>query len=183
MQTERLNREQLISLYPEVKRAFPADERKSLHWLLRSYDAGTYDCFGLTAEDGLRGYAYFFRTGSHALLDYFCILPAWRDQGLGGTFLALLADYFRTVDSVLAEVEDPAFAENDADRGLQERRIAFYLRNGFTDSGVSVLVFGVHYLLLYRAGAPLTEDAVRGIYRQHYQAMLPPAMFHRHVRI
>ena len=183
MTIERLGREQLISLYPEVKRAFPADERKSLRWLLRSYDDGTYDCFGLFEEHEVRGYAYFYRTGRHALLDYFSVLPAWRDEGFGGEFLTLLADYFGTLDSVLAEVEDPAFAEDDADRALRERRVGFYLRNGFTDAGVTVLVFGVRYRLLCSAAAPLTADEARSVYRQHYQAMLPPAMFHRHISI
>ena len=85
---------------------------------------------------------------------------------------------------MIAEVENPAYADNAADRELQTRRLAFYLRNGFADTGVEVLVFDVHYLLLLVGNQkPWSQDTVRAQYRSHYQAMLPPEVYRERVQI
>lgn len=178
-----LTKDQVTSLYPHMKEAFPADELKPLSRILAGMDKGTYECKGLTDHGDMVGYAVFVRTGDHMLFDYLSVLPMYRNQGMGGIFLKMLDDYFASADSVIVEVEDPAYAENEADQHLQQRRKQFYERNGFVNTGVSTLCFGVHYLLLMHHAHILDAETVKQLYLDHYQAMLPKLMFRRFIQV
>lgn len=184
MEIIHLTDAQLTALYPCLKEAFPPDELKPLSRMLSARRQNAYDCLGLTAQDELVGYALFVRTGRHVLLDYFSVLPAHRNHGVGAAFLQLLSDYFLSAESVLVEVEDPAYAQSEQDRQLQQRRLDFYLRNGFVSTGVQALVFGVQYLLLtYGAHPAISPDEVKALYRSHYRAMLPATMYKCFIRV
>lgn len=179
-----LNESQVARLYPCLEEAFPPDELKPLYRILLSMKQDAYDALGLMEEDKLLGYAFFVKTKQHVLLDYFSVLPEFRGQGIGAAFLQLLSAYCRAAESVLVEVEDPAYAETQPQHQMQQRRLTFYLRNGFFSTGVQVFVFGVHYLLLgCHAEDTHDPERIKALYRAHYRAMLPANLYERNIHI
>lgn len=175
-----LSCDQVSVLYPTFRESFPTDELKPLERILADMARGRYHCMGLTKENQLLGAAYFVRTEQHLLLDYLLILPSYRNQGLGSAFLHLLTNRFSEADSVLVEVDDPAYTLDL----IAARRLRFYLRNGFISTGVQAYVFGVHYLILRFADehSPSAET-VKEIYSGHYHAQLSRRMYEQNVKI
>ena len=113
------------------------------------------------------------RLGGIFLLDYFAILPEYRDCGCGSLFLQRLCSDLTGAEIILIESGDPDCAESDAERAVSERRLRFYLRNGCADTGVTARVFGVEYRLLEISRCPHSQDDVRRIYRNIYESFLP----------
>ena len=82
------------------------------------------------------------------MLDYFAVLAELRGSRIGSWFLPQLEQYVRHPDLILVEVEDPNREKDPAKRAVQERRLAFYLKNGLRDTSVRVKTFGVPYRIL-----------------------------------
>ena len=184
MQLVKLTRTQVKRVYLRfLRKDFPDNERKSLGMILRSLDAGTYRCFGGFEEGKLVAYAFLVKHGERYLLDYLAAIPAKRGQGVGSALLRLLKEQLAGAQSVVAEVEDPAQAETAAEKELRERRLRFYLRNGFADPDVRFVTFGVPYQVIELVlDAPHSPEEVRELYRAHYRAMLPEAVCKRFIR-
>ena len=73
-----------------------------------------------------------------------------RNQGIGSQILSdLKGRYPNRRLFLLADEVDPKYADNE----IRARRIAFYNRNGFLDTGIKILEFGVMYQLLSASGA------------------------------
>lgn len=111
-----------------------------------------YPCYGLFEQGELKGYAFFVKDekGHTLLLDYFAVVCEYRNEGLGGGFLRELQEYVMKEDLTLfAEVENPAYAIDEQSRDLMNRRIQFYLRNGFKLSKVWSRVFTDEYQIIY----------------------------------
>ena len=172
-----------------ITRDFPPDERKPLAAIEAACARGEYQCFGAYEEEQLAAYAFFVklrRSGETLyLFDYLAVLPDRRDQGVGSRFLqALMADALAAADCVLLEVDHPDYAETDAERALRLRRLAFYLRNGLMDSGVSARVYHVEYKILsLPVGKPRNPEETADIYRALYQAVMPRWIYDRMVEI
>lgn len=184
MEVIRLTPIQVMQLYPFMEKDFPADELKPLSRILSAMENGTYECLGMRSNGKLIGYAYFVRTGNQYLLDYLAVNDKNKNRGIGSQFLRMLVPHLSSADSIIGEVEDPAFAADKDEYLLQTRRLQFYMRNGFRPTGVQVYVFGVHYLLIeMEHGKAHTDQEIRELYRQHYLAMLPEEMYRENVRI
>ncbi|NLL80210.1 MAG: hypothetical protein GX234_10600 [Clostridiales bacterium] len=146
---------ELLSIYEIYgTQFFPADELKPSAAIKRLYEQGTYRGFGLyhTAPDRyLAGYALFVCSPalSGALLDYYAVLPQYRNDGIGGLGLSLLQKQFTDTSGIYIESENPAYAHTDAEREIQNRRIGFYERNGAKKTGAKSRLFGVSYEILY----------------------------------
>ena len=142
---KELNIDELISVYESYGPAFfPADELKPSASIRRLYALGFYRGFGLflqTAPDTLAGYAFFVcgPSLSGALLDYYAILPQFRNSGIGGLGLSLLQKQFTDTCGIYIEAEDPACASEEAEREIQTRRIGFYERNRAKKTGLQQL--------------------------------------------
>ena len=173
----------------DIRRDFPPDEIKPWSVIERLHRRERYRCLGLFAADGLRGYAFFASLpgaagGKNYLLDYFAILPAFRNGGLGSLFLQKLPEELTDALLVIGEVENPDYAENEAQREVREKRLRFYRRCGVSDTGVTSRVWGVEYRLLDFGGkAPAAPDAVRALYAGFYHVFFPPRVYESKVLI
>lgn len=174
---------QVCQIYlAHVTQDFPPEERKPLHIILRAIHRKQYECYGWMNGKKLLGYAFFVTTGNHRLLDYFAVVPALRGQGVGSAFCRAIADSFSDAQSILAEVENPDSAETEEEAKMQNRRLQFYLRNGFADTGIHAETFGVDYRILeVPRTLPHTPAEIRRIYHAHYRASLPDAVFQKMV--
>jgi len=183
--TVNLSRKQVTDIYRKyMKKDFPKDELKPLPMILKSLDDGIYSCIGLECDGKICGYAYFVCLGTYTLLDYFAVIPEKRGIGYGSEFLRLLSDFFSRYSMVLVESENPEYAEDEDDRIKRLRRIDFYIRNGFRDTGARALLFGVRYVLL-EPEISVHHDIkeICSAYLGHYRAVLPEKMFAENVAV
>lgn len=179
-----LDKEQVTKVYKEYMiHDFPSNELRPLAMTLDMMDKGVYESYGYIEDEEIVSYAMFVRLGNNYLFDYYAVRSDKRNDGIGSKFLGLLRDKFVTADSVIGEVEDPDCAKTEEERVLQNRRLGFYLRNGFINTGVKCSIFGVDFLILEMSvnEYPLKEDMVQKIYQDLYRSFLPPEMYEKNV--
>ena len=129
-------------------------------------------------EDAILGYAFFVLREKDYLFDYFAIAEERRNEGLGTLFLQQLSECIRGANCIVGEVEDPDRAGNESDRELQARRLQFYLRSGYRETGLSCKLFGVNYRILEVPTAEEhTTEELRTAYTELYRSMLPAVLF------
>ncbi len=185
MQLKKLSIIQIEKVYMErMKEDFPPAELKPLSIIKQCLDKGAYECLGLFDGEDMLGYAFLLKHGKDYLIDYLAVYPNHRNEGVGGTMLGMLSEYLLEAESIIGEIEDPAFEENDEKRVLCKRRMEFYYRNGFKDTGVKALCFGVHFIIIETgANAVHSEERIKELYLKHYRFMLPDAVFRKNVEI
>ena len=165
-----------------LKHHFPADEVKPWKSIARMWADDCYFAVGVFEDvgdvrpdsqnssganesdslDTLRGYAFFVESPDcdACLLDYYAILPEFRDAGLGGRSLQRLAELVRDRGKyILLETEDIDFAKNDGQVAERTRRDAFYTRNGCVKTDVKGKVFTVHYAV-WALGLDVLRESV-----------------------
>lgn len=180
MQTQRLTDfAQVEKLYrTRMKKDFARNELKPLAGMRRSWENDAYDCYGLFDGDEILGYAFFVRQGENYLFDYLAIAEGHRGEGLGSIFLQQLANCLKGANCVIGEVEDPDKAKNEETRILRERRLQFYLRNGYRKTELTSRVFGVDYRLLeVSTGRSHSAEEIQRIYTDLYRYILPAVFF------
>ena len=184
LRLEKLNKAQVENVYNErMIIDFPKDELKPLDILYRAMDNGIYEPLGLFDEDKLIGYTFLVKNNHDYLVDYLAVYPQQRNLGSGGVMVHLLPDYLKDAENIIAEIENPEYAENEDDKLLQTRRFGFYTRNGCSDTGLRVRCFGVPFMIL-RWGTNENEDphALWDLYQSFYRIMLPKDMFEKNIK-
>lgn len=185
MEIKELNENEVKSTYKNhLKKDFPRSERRGLKNILNIIADGHYAAYGLFDGDSLCGYAFFVKTGNDYLLDYFAAVSGKRGQGIGTEFLRMLKEKLRDANSIMLESEAPDETVSAEDNSVRERRISFYLRSGFTDSGARACTFGVNYVLMsFSPDTDLSAEEIKELYLRHYKAMLPEVILKKAVRI
>lgn len=181
-----------------LKLHFPADEVKPWKSISRMWADGCYFAVGVfedcgdvpdDASDGLpllRGYAFFVESPDcdASLLDYYAILPEYRDAGLGGRTLQRLAELVRGKGKyILLETEDLDFAKREEEIAERKRRDAFYARNGCVKTDVRGRIFTVRYAVWALGPADPDFDTVCADMNTLYRLMIPGGKFRRFVDI
>ncbi len=93
-------------------------------------------------------------------------------------FLRQLRECLRDADCVIGEVDDPDKTDDTDEKALRERRLRFYLRNGYLKTEVTSRVFGVDYRILeLPVGAEHTADEIRETYSELYRGMFPKVIY------
>ena len=184
MEIRKLSREQIQTVYHAyMVHDFDRNELRPLFSLLAGFDRGEYDCFGLYDEEKLCAYAYFVRLpseegGNICLFDYLAVIPAQRGQGIGSRFLQALPAHLPDARLIVGEMEDPDVPCSGDERAIREKRRHFYLKNGFLDTGVRSLVFGVDYALFeVPTGPSHSHDEIKKAYTSLYRSILAPLFF------
>lgn len=183
---ETLKLEQIRELYAErLTQDFPPDELKPLSRIERALKRGEYVCYGATDAGSILAYAFFVVAGNQALFDYFAVAEDLRGRGIGSRFLrALIEDILADMDTVLLEVDDPGCADSAEEASLRTRRLAFYLRNGLSDTGVTAEIYHVFFRILsLPVGRKPSQEKTRRVYAGLYRRILPESLFSRYVVI
>lgn len=145
---------------------------KSFEYMEQLHRNGILRALGLFEGEELLGYAYIDTVPglSVQLLDLFAVTRGHRGEGIGSRFLALLTEQERFAPALIAEVEDPDAAEGAA-QALDARRIAFYERAGWHDSGVKVRV-AQYRCRLFSPSETQNEGLLRRDMQQLYRAVV-----------
>ena len=185
MELIRLDKDRVASLYEErMVHDFKKDELKPLKMILKALDEGIYECLGLSDGAELLGYTFLVKQGKRYLVDYLAVYPKERNKGRGADILKLLRDHITDAEMIIAEVEDPIYAESSDEKEIQERRVSFYFRNGCSDTGVRVRCFGVPFIIISIGGSSsLDQSAMWEAYQSFYRAVLPKMMFDANIRL
>ena len=180
---EQLNKKQVENIYNErMIIDFPKAELKPLNILYNAIDNGIYEPLGLFDDDNLIGYAFLVKNNHDYLVDYLAVSPNQRNLGSGSIMVRLLPDYLKDAETIIAEIENPVYAETEAAKLLQTRRFSFYTRNSCSDTGLRVKCFGVPFMIL-RWGKKENEDldTLWNLYQSFYRLMLPQDMFKKNI--
>lgn len=162
-----------------MKKDFPKNELKPLSIIKKEISRNEYICYGIYDNSVLCGYAFFVvrindNGTKNYLLDYFAVTEAERNKGIGSVFLELLINQLSDADIIICEAENPAYAVNDEDRNMRQRRVNFYLRNGFTNTGVSAQLFGVEYMILeVNKNSEHSLEEIKHFYNDAYSKIIP----------
>lgn len=168
-----------------MQKDFPENELTPFIFLKKMWSRGEYEGYGLYEDTALLGYALFIKVHKDGLflylLDYFAIDDSRRGAGLGSFFLKELSACIEDASCIIGEVEDPEKAEDEPTRLFREKRLQFYLRNGYYRTAVTATVNGADYRLIERpTGAPHTAEQIRDLYISMYEHMAPKWFLDRH---
>lgn len=175
------NRRQLRTAYDrDIAAAFPPSELEPLKIIESERSAGNYRPWCLYDRGGLVGEAFLWLDNPRwALLDYLCVPPHRRNEGVGG----LLVQKMREAEpgmTILAEVEAP---EHAPDPEIARRRLEFYERNGARFAGFDSEMFGIHYKLLYWSDEPVPDNILLREYDHVYRTTFSPEKYAKYIRI
>lgn len=184
MNVKRLAQDEIAQIYnTHMKSDFPADELKPLSHILKSAEEGYGFSLGIYIEGSLIGYAVFILCEETrcALLDYFAILRDRRGTGLGHQAFSCFESYFKEnlpgIEGMYIESERVSAAENEKQRLVRERRIAFYRSCGCRMTTLRSVLFGVDYSVLYKPFGETGNRASREALDALYRKMFKPAHY------
>lgn len=164
-----LTEAQLETLYlNDVYRDFPESEIKPWQVVHDLYKKGFYIPLGCFKNGVLIAYVLLIalKEKRTVLLDYFAVLPEYRNSGTGSAILKELRQFCAPfADNILIESEYP---DSSPDRDTAIRRLGFYRRAGADLTDTQVRLFGVRFLIFtLRCGSRPCDAAgeIESIYR------------------
>ena len=163
----QLNNHAIDDFYPWLLDNFPADEVKPLSWIKTMLARGDYSLFAWQEESPL-ALAFFYHGQS---------------QGIGSKLLSTLlqAEYLK--NGFLVELERLDQAESQESLLQRQRRLDFYQNLDFQATELLPEIFGVGYRLYHSPALELTEESIKARYLAIYQAMVPEALFKKHIKL
>lgn len=144
--------------------AFPRQERKPFLQILKQRAKGLLEVWVAVDEGVPVGFAITAVTDSLVLLDYLAVSDVHRSKGLGSGILRALAETYSGTP-IFLEIEKPC--EQAGNQAERLARKAFYLRNGYRESGINVMLWGVRMEILTTADQ-LTFSECERIYDRIY---------------
>ena len=156
---------EVLGLGRSIVRDFHPYELRGYRYARRDILRGRAVALAVTVGGAYAGYLIHEKPDRQGLLRiaYLATEPRFRGQHIGEQALALLQRRYPR-STIYFEVEDPAFAENEEERQLMERRIGFYRRCGF-----SLLRFRLEaWHLGCMASDPAREEWLRRLYRERW---------------
>lgn len=127
------------------ERSFPKNEKFSFYALARRYRKGDVEFLSIVEDGAFAGLMIMAENDGSCLLNYFAVNERSRGRGYGGQALALLKERIGGNDLFL----DIELVSTDAKNVEQrERRKAFYVRNGFLETGLRFALFGDKFEIL-----------------------------------
>ncbi len=130
-----------------TKEAFPPEEYLSPHELIEMAQRGEVDFLGLYDEDSFVGFMVVSLFEDMCYLFFLAIDPNIRSKGYGGQALRLLDKLYPNRQQVVDFEMIDASACNNAQRITRK---AFYMRNGYLETGKFISYRGVDYEILCR---------------------------------
>ena len=166
----------------DLKISFPPSELKALCHIIAARDAGKYQPWCLYDDNILIGECFLWSGNpGFVLLDYLCVTPDRRNDGLGGVMLSRMREKLPD-DIILCETETPTHAD---DPEMAKRRVGFYRRHGAKLSGFEAEIVGVRYQILYWSPGDkiIPDNIILKEYMALYQNALTPETYRRYCRI
>lgn len=181
---KEIEKHNIPQIYGLMKCDFAPDELKPLNLIIKYIERNICRFFGLYENNALLSYFDIIFSDKTALIDYFAVTNTFRGKGVGGKSLKFLSEKLSLLDFIFAEVESPAQAKNDEELKTINRRLEFYVKNGFYYSGNDVCLFGHKYriMVLPIHSHPEKQEALQRLF-EIYQLMFTEEIINEHVSI
>ncbi len=127
--------------------AFPKCERMPFWLMLKDSIGGKLDMLSIIQNGSFAGFAVMLVCGDKALLLYYAVEGRMRGKGLGSEALGILTRRYRDRIFYL-EIESTKADCPDLEKRLKRKR--FYQRNGLSETGLEVCLFGTDMEVLSR---------------------------------
>ncbi|MDO4326839.1 MAG: N-acetyltransferase [bacterium] len=164
---EKLTLSQMEEVYhTDMEKDFPESELKPFAQIAELFEQGNYEGYGFFEHGTRMAYAFFSKgnLGNYVLLDYLAVCGHCRSKGYGSQILPLLQETMKAYDGILGEVETPEFGHDETEKAVRERRMRYYHRFGFADTGLYCTLFGEHLSIICWGEEKVEDSAI-------YQAM------------
>lgn len=158
-----------------AQEAFPPEEYLAPEKLVAMAQLPDFEYLALRDGDVFVGFLAVQRYENLSYLFFLAIDPAHRGKGYGTKALELLKERYPDVQQVVDfEMVDPS-ADNYAQR---QQRKAFYLRNGYRETGMFLSYFGVDYEVMCW-GADFSPEAFRELMKHLPVEGFDPKFFYQ----
>ncbi len=141
---------------------FPEDERKPLELIQTSYENGYTKIIKILYKNEMVGFMVLnkVKDKGYAILDYFAILPQYRNRKFGTKALQILLEQERETSGVFIEIEKIGLGKDIEENLLREKRENFYKRLGFKKLNFDLLLFDVIYTPYLFSNTKDNEDKI-----------------------
>lgn len=139
---DRKYSKELKALY---KDAFPKEERKPFFFIEKLKKEGKCVIYTAVENGKFAGFAIILKDENFALIDYLAVNSEIRGLGIGSKILDELKNIY---ENKCLFLERETVLKNCDNAGQRNRRRNFYLKNGFSDSGIYVNVYTVDMTLM-----------------------------------
>lgn len=157
-----------------MRRDFPQDEIKPWEVTVKLYEKGIYEMLEAYSGGEMVGYIWMVcSAGDVALIDYLAVLPEYRGGGVGTEILKELVQRYRSRNKDL--ILESEFPDTAPEPQIAKKRLGFYARAGFRDTGTQVRLFGVHFCILSHGLTGSGRSYMEKIYREMF-----PEELYRH---
>ncbi|BCN32346.1 GNAT family N-acetyltransferase [Anaeromicropila herbilytica] len=164
---------------------FPESEVKPYDIIEESTGQGKYISYGFFRNLEPLGYAFMTKAKENGglLMDYFAVIDKHRSKGLGSSIVETIKRELQgRYESVIIEVENPEVEMDEKKKEVRNRRIAFYLKNGFKMSNIQSRVLTDEYLIMtLELGKELEERQVYLELQAIYQALFGFEFFENNI--
>ena len=149
-------------IYMYYVEAFPEEERKPFSLIKNTYDRGYMKLIKILNNDSLLGFMILNRikNNGYAVLDYFAILPQYRNKGFGTKALKLLLEKEKKSSGIFIEIEKVGLGINNEDNLIREKRKKFYEEIGFKKLKFDLLLFGVIFMPYIFSNIDINEEEI-----------------------
>lgn len=152
MRLEKLSKEKREHIYNNhLIKDFHKSEVKTFDLIESLVTKDNYACYGFYEGEELFGYVYFVKSKikDSLFIDYLAICRDYRSKGFGSRFIQIITEKIsEEYSSLIAEVENPDFSFDEIDKINRERRIKFYLENGFKLTNLKSRVLTDDYVMI-----------------------------------
>ena len=142
--------EELRRLY---EAAFPEKEQIPWDALMVLVERMPLDFTAYYDDDSLLGFTIVYPRKTFNWFWYFAVPQELRDRGVGQSILSRLIEKYSNSTNILDMESPEQVCENQA---VRRRRHAFYLRNGFRDTGVGRSFAGIDYTIMMMGDGTFT---------------------------
>lgn len=163
---------------------FPENELKPCDSIYAEMLEDKYHACGLYYEKELMGYVFTACIPGRQQLfgQYIVVKEEYRSMGIGAVMMDKVMEHYGSYRCFMADVEDPDYPVDAEDYIQRERRMRFYIRNGFRRTRVKAHVYGVDYEVIVRniCASPDDEEileAANAIYKSMAYPGTFPSMF------
>ena len=151
--------------------AFPKEEQIPWKDLMRLMKTMSLDFTVYYEDENLVGLTIVYPRKQFNWFWYFAVPEELRGQGIGQRILSQLIENYKGKSNILDMESPEQVCENSEQR---KRRHAFYLRNGFRDTGVGKSFKGIDYTIMMNGEGTFTQrdyDLIIDELRSFWDAM------------
>lgn len=161
MKIKKPTKKQLKLLKKLYLSSFPKYERKPFALMQLWEKLGKMEILCIGSDTDFGGLVITVLYRDLVLIDYFAVCEEIRGTGIGSQAIDLIRERYKG-KRIFLEIESTL--KPCKDLSIRKRRKSFYLRNGLTECGISVMLFGVEMELLV-FDKSVTYEEYYGLYK------------------